>query len=79
MCVLNQIDRFNLACDGFQRVPKLRDYAAYAQQKMREKLIDHKNYIAQYGDDMPEIKNWQWPGAGAKARKRGADTAADNI
>jgi len=79
MCVLNQIDRFSLACDVFQRVPKLSNYAAYAQQKLHERVIDHKNYIRQYGDDMPAIKNWQWPGSSAKARKRGADTAADNI
>jgi xylulose-5-phosphate/fructose-6-phosphate phosphoketolase len=79
MCVLNQIDRFNLACDVFQRVPKLRAHAALAQQKVREKLIDHKNYICRHGDDMPEIKNWQWPGSGVKAGTRVADTAADNV
>jgi len=79
MCVLNQIDRFSLACDVLQRVPKLRDRVAYAQQAVREKLIDHKNYIAQYGDDMPEIKNWQWPGSGVRTGRRGADTAADNV
>jgi xylulose-5-phosphate/fructose-6-phosphate phosphoketolase len=79
MCVLNQIDRFNLACDVFQRVPKLRAHAALAQQKVREKLIDHKNYICRHGDDMPEIKNWQWPGSGVKAGQRVADTAADNV
>jgi len=79
MCVLNQIDRFNLACDVFQRVPKLRDYAAHAQQAVREKLVDHKNYISEHGDDMPEIKSWQWPGSGTKASRRVADTAADNV
>jgi xylulose-5-phosphate/fructose-6-phosphate phosphoketolase len=79
MCVLNQIDRFNLACDVFQRVPKLKDHAAYAQQAVREKLIDHKNYIARYGDDMPEIKNWQWPGSGQAASPKPFDTAADNV
>jgi xylulose-5-phosphate/fructose-6-phosphate phosphoketolase len=50
-----------------------------AQQKVREKLIDHKNYICRHGDDMPEIKNWQWPGSGVKAGQRVADTAADNV
>jgi xylulose-5-phosphate/fructose-6-phosphate phosphoketolase len=79
MCVLNQIDRFNLACDVFQRVPSLSAHAAYAQQKVREKLIDHKNYISRYGDDMPEIKNWQWPGSGMTAGVQSKDTAADNI
>src|SRR5271156_3237283 len=79
MCVLNQIDRFNLACDVFQRVPKLRAHAALAQQKVREKLIDHKNYICRHGDDMPEIKNWQWPGSGVKAGQRVADMVRDNV
>ena len=79
MCVLNQIDRFNLACDVFQRVPKLREHAAYAQQAVREKLIDHKNYIEKYGDDIPEIKNWRWPGSEGAPGTQKVDTAADNV
>ena len=50
---------------------------AYAQQAIREKLIDHKNYIARYGEDMPELRDWKWPG-GATAG-RATDTAADNV
>jgi xylulose-5-phosphate/fructose-6-phosphate phosphoketolase len=79
MCVLNEIDRFNLACDVFQRVPHLREHAAYAQQAVREKLIDHKNYIARYGDDMPEIKDWRWPGSDVSGAMPRGDTAADNV
>ena len=50
--------------------------AAYAKQAIAEKLIEHKQYISQYGDDLPEIRDWRWAGAGqAGAAKR--DTAAD--
>ncbi|HZE99714.1 MAG TPA: phosphoketolase family protein [Planctomycetota bacterium] len=77
MCVLNQMDRFNLVSDVIDRVPKLGERAAYAQQAIREKLIDHKNYIARTGDDMPEISGWQW-GKGNKASKR-TSTEGDNV
>jgi len=76
MAVLNQLDRFSLVSDVIDRVPKLGERAAYAQQAIREKLIDHKHYIAKHGDDMPEVRDWKWPG-GAPAG-RAVDTAADN-
>ena len=77
MAVLNQLDRYSLVSDVIDRVPKLGERAAYAQQAIREKLIDHKHYIARYGDDMPEIRDWRWPGGATMGRTR--DTAADNI
>jgi xylulose-5-phosphate/fructose-6-phosphate phosphoketolase len=77
MAVLNQLDRFSLVSDVIDRVPKLGERAAYAQQAIREKLIDHKHYIGKRGDDMPEIRDWKWPG-GATAGPS-ADTAADNV
>jgi xylulose-5-phosphate/fructose-6-phosphate phosphoketolase len=77
MAVLNQLDRFDLVNDVINRVPKLGARAAYAQQAIREKLIEHKHYIARNGGDMPEVRDWKWPG-GATAG-RAADTAADNI
>ncbi|MGE0474407.1 MAG: phosphoketolase [Nitrospirales bacterium] len=61
MVVLNDLDRFHLVADVIDRVPKLGYLAAYAKQTIRDKKIDHKTYIAQYGDDMPDIKNWKWP------------------
>lgn len=61
MVVLNDLDRFHLVSDVIDRVPKLGYLAAYAKQAIRDKKIDHKTYIAKYGDDMPEIKNWKWP------------------
>ena len=63
MCVRNQLDRFNLVSDVINRVPKLGARAAYALQTIREKLLDHKTYIAEHGDDLPEIRDWQWAGA----------------
>jgi xylulose-5-phosphate/fructose-6-phosphate phosphoketolase len=81
MCVLNQIDRFNLVKDVIERVPKLRERSAYVTQAVNEKLIDHRRYICQYGQDMPEILNWRWNGdASAKsAGKRRSTTEADNV
>jgi xylulose-5-phosphate/fructose-6-phosphate phosphoketolase len=61
MVVLNDLDRFNLVDDVIDRVPKLGYKAAYVKQKMHDKLIEHKHYIAKYGEDMPEIRDWQWP------------------
>src|SRR6201991_2935475 len=60
MCVLNDLDRFHLVNDVIDRVPKLGARAAYAKQEIRDKLIEHKQYISRYGDDMPEIKGWTW-------------------
>ena len=60
MAVLNDLDRFHLVSDVIERVPSLGPRAAYAQQAIREKLIDHKQYICRYGEDMPEIRNWRW-------------------
>lgn len=60
--VMNDLDRFHLVADVIDRVPKLGAMAAYAKQLIREKLIDHKEYICQHGEDMPEIRDWKWPG-----------------
>jgi xylulose-5-phosphate/fructose-6-phosphate phosphoketolase len=46
--------------DVIDRVPALGPRAAYAQQAIRDKLIEHKQYIARYGEDMPEVRNWRW-------------------
>jgi xylulose-5-phosphate/fructose-6-phosphate phosphoketolase len=63
MVVRNDLDRFHLVNDVIDRVPKLGYLAAYAKQEMRDKLIEHKQYITRYGDDMPEVKQWRWPEA----------------
>jgi xylulose-5-phosphate/fructose-6-phosphate phosphoketolase len=61
MTVMNDMDRFHLAADVVDRVPRLQRVGAHFKQFLRDKLIDHKQYIMEVGDDMPEIKNWKWP------------------
>ncbi|WP_026735051.1 phosphoketolase family protein [Fischerella sp. PCC 9605] len=61
MVVRNDLDRFNLVDDAIDRVPKLGYKAAYVKQMLHNKLIEHKHYIAKYGEDMPEIRDWKWP------------------
>jgi xylulose-5-phosphate/fructose-6-phosphate phosphoketolase len=63
MAVRNDLDRFHLVKDAVGRVPRLAPRAAYLTEVIREKLIEHDRYIRQYGEDMPEIRNWQWGGA----------------
>jgi xylulose-5-phosphate/fructose-6-phosphate phosphoketolase len=60
MVVRNDMDRFHLVGDVIDRVPKIGSLAAYAKQAIRDKLIEHKEYITKYGDDMPEIRDWRW-------------------
>lgn len=61
MVVLNDLDRFHLAMDTVDRIPRLEKMRAYIRDYINNKLIDHKHYICEHGDDMPEIKNWKWP------------------
>ena len=62
MVVRNDLDRFHLAGDAIDRLPQLGSAAAYAKQTLRDKLIDHWAYIRRYGEDMPEVRDWRWPG-----------------
>jgi xylulose-5-phosphate/fructose-6-phosphate phosphoketolase len=61
MVVRNDLDRFHLAGDVIERVPKLGYMAAYAKQVVRDKRIEHKHYICKYGEDLPEVRDWKWP------------------
>jgi xylulose-5-phosphate/fructose-6-phosphate phosphoketolase len=76
MVVLNQLDRFHLFGDVIDRVPQLGAKAAYAKQAIRDKLIEHKQYITRHGEDMPEIQEWRW-GVDEKAVTSRRDTAPD--
>jgi xylulose-5-phosphate/fructose-6-phosphate phosphoketolase len=62
MTVLNDLDRFHLAGAAVERVPRMRDVGAHLQQRLRDKLLEHRAFICVYGEDMPEIANWRWPG-----------------
>ena len=60
------------------RLPQLGSRAAYAKQALRNKLLEHKQYIAKYGEDMPEITNWQW-GQREAGKRRASSTEGDNV
>jgi xylulose-5-phosphate/fructose-6-phosphate phosphoketolase len=61
MTVLNDLDRFHLAGDVVDRVPRLQSVGGHFKQLLRNKLVEHKQYIHEHGDDMPEIRDWTWP------------------
>jgi xylulose-5-phosphate/fructose-6-phosphate phosphoketolase len=60
MTVLNDLDRFHLAGDVVDRVPKLQRIGGHFKQFLRNKLVEHKQYIYEHGVDMPEVLNWKW-------------------
>lgn len=60
MVVMNELDRFHLVNDVLDRVPGVGPKAAYLKQAIRDKLIEHKQYIAEHGEDMPEVRDWVW-------------------
>src|SRR5262249_6575747 len=78
MVVLNDLDRFHLVGDVIDRLPQLGARAAYFKQAIQEKLIEHKEYIARDGDDMPAISGWRC-GQGPRVGTRGTSTEGDNV
>ncbi len=60
MTVLNDLDRFHLVMDTIDRLPQTGDQGIYLKQQFKDKLIEHKQYIDKYGEDLPEIRNWKW-------------------
>lgn len=63
MTVLNDLDRFHLVMDAIDRMPQTGDKGIYLKQQLKDKLIEHRQYINKHGQDMPEIRNWKWTGA----------------
>ena len=62
MRVRNDIDRFHLVMDTVKRLPQLGNSAAYLIQEMKDKLVEHRQYITTHGQDMPEVRDWKWNG-----------------
>ena len=60
MTVLNDLDRFYLVMDTIDRLPQTGDRGIYLKQQLKDKLIEHKQYIARQCQDLPEIRNWKW-------------------
>ncbi|MCC7328332.1 MAG: phosphoketolase family protein [Burkholderiales bacterium] len=86
MCVLNDLDRFHLVGAVIDQLPQLGARVGYLKQELRNRLLAHHDYIRRYGDDLPEVRDWQWPAARAVSGKRGAKrvsgrkgTSADNV
>lgn len=67
MTVLNQVDRFDLAIDVIDRVPRLRDVSAHARAWLKDQLLEHSRYIRTHGEDMPAVRDWQWSSGQAPA------------
>jgi xylulose-5-phosphate/fructose-6-phosphate phosphoketolase len=67
MTVLNDLDRFHLALDAIARVPRLRNdpAATIAADYFRMKLAEHRAYVTDFGDDMPDVRDWRWNGGSA--------------
>lgn len=60
MVVRNDLDRFHLVMDVIDRLPQLHYIGAHIKQMLHDKLVEHVTYIAEYGDDMPEVRDWKW-------------------
>jgi xylulose-5-phosphate/fructose-6-phosphate phosphoketolase len=60
MTVLNEVDRFNLAMDVIDRVDRFQGTSGWARETLKNKLIRHRIYVRSHGEDMPEVRDWQW-------------------
>ncbi|MDH5496133.1 MAG: phosphoketolase family protein [Nitrospira sp.] len=70
MVVMNDLDRFHLVADVIDRIPLRGSRADYAKQALRDKRFEHKQYIAKYGEDMPEIREWRWTSGQGQGKRR---------
>ena len=60
MTVLNDLDRFHLAGDAIDRLPRLRGVAGHVKQYLRDRLVEHRHYVSTHGEDMPDVRDWKW-------------------
>ena len=76
MTVMNQIDRYDLAMDVIDRVPRLHGSAGHARDALKNKLIEHRIHVRTHGEDLPEVRHWTWTG-GSGPQVRTADAARE--
>ena len=62
MVVLNNMDRYQLALDAIRRIPRLRNRVDEATERYRQTIARHKAWVSEHGEDMPEVRDWQWSG-----------------
>jgi xylulose-5-phosphate/fructose-6-phosphate phosphoketolase len=62
MTVLNDLDRFHLAGDVIDRVPRVRGVAGHVKQFLRDRLVEHHQYVRTHGEDLPDVRDWRWGG-----------------
>ena len=60
MVVLNNLDRFQLALDAIRRIPRLKNISDKATERFYAMMQKHKLYVSEYGEDLPEVRNWRW-------------------
>jgi xylulose-5-phosphate/fructose-6-phosphate phosphoketolase len=77
MVVMNDMDRFHLVMDVIDRVPGLSDRAAWLRQKMADNRVRHWAYVREHGEDLPEVRDWVWPGATPATSAGPQPSAAD--
>jgi xylulose-5-phosphate/fructose-6-phosphate phosphoketolase len=63
LTILNQVDRFNLAIDVIDRVPRLKTTGAHVKDWLHDQIVENLAYAHEYGIDKPEIRDWKWPGS----------------
>ncbi len=71
LAIRNQVDRFTLATDVIDRVPRIRDSAAYVKEWLKRQIIESINYAYAEGIDKPEIRDWRWPSSNSEAGSDG--------